>query len=182
MFQHPAQRIRTGAAYGCACGCAACSDSSYGSYGESAKRFDPDPTYLTSCPAYAKQYNKWQVYYNNYQSLPATLGIRTGPKVEKAMSGMRKAKTAAAAALAKCQSKDYEAAAEEVKNLPTLTDEDIRQISGAGTSQFSDGATNILVPIIGIGALGLGGLVVYRIVQNRKAAAKKAASAKTVVA
>lgn len=181
MFQHPAHRIQTGAAYGCACGCAACSGSSYGNYGaESAKVFDPDPTYISTCEGYAKQYKKWLKAYNKYQSLPATLGIRTGPEVEKAMSAMRKAKAAAASALSKCQGEEYKLAAEQAENLPGLTPEELQQIAGGGVSPFSEGATNILVPLIGVGVLGIGGLVVYRVVQNRKAAAKKAAAKKAV--
>ena len=184
MFQHPANRIRTGAAYGCACGCAACSDRSYGNYGaESAKKWDPDPTYLSTCKDYEKQYKKWLKAYNKYQSLPAFLGIRTGPEVEKAMSAMRKAKAAGEAALAKCQGEEYTAAAEQLASAPTLSTEELMAISGGGVSQFSQGgASNILVPLIGIGVLGLGGLVVYRVVQNRKVAAKKAAAKKATPA
>jgi hypothetical protein len=180
MFQHPANRR---SAYGgsCGCGCGSCGGSYAGTYGaESAKKWEPDAAYIATCADYAKQYNKWLKAYNEYQSLPAFLGIRTGPKVEKAMSKMRKAKAAGDAALAKCQGEEYKTLSETAPSSG-VSDEELMMIAGGGASQTGEG-TNLLIPIIGVGVLGIGGLVVYRIVQRKKAAKARAAKASAPVA
>lgn len=172
MFRHPANSRHS---YGCACGCGSCGSAYAGTYGaESAKKWDPDTSYIATCAEYEKQYNKWLKAYNTYQSLPAVLGIRTGPKVEKAMSAMRKAKTAGEAALAKCKSEEYKTLSEAPVSSG-ISDEEIMMISGGGAAQ-TGGGTNLLVPIIGLGVLGVGGLVVYRIVQRNKAAKARGAT------
>jgi hypothetical protein len=174
MFQHPATRR---SAYGCSCGCGSCGGSYAGTYGaESAKKWTPDAAYIATCADYAKQYNKWLKAYNEYQSLPAVLGIRTGPKVEKAMSKMRSAKVAGDAALAKCQGEEYKTLSEAA---PTsgVSDEELMMIAGGGGAAQVGEGTNLLIPLIGVGLLGFGGLVVYRIVQNKKRAKARAAKA-----
>lgn len=181
MFQHPANS-RHGYGGACGCGCGTCGSAYAGTYGaESAKKWDPDTSYIATCAEYEKQYSKWLKAYNTYQSLPAFLGIRTGPKVEKAMSAMRKAKAAGEAALAKCKSEEYKTLSETPVSTG-ISDEDLMTISGGGAAQMG-GGTNLLVPIIGLGVLGVGGLVVYRIVQKNKATkARAAAKAKTAPA
>jgi LPXTG-motif cell wall-anchored protein len=187
MFQHPANR-RTAYGGSCGCGCGSCGGSYAGTYGaESAKKWEPDAAYIATCADYAKQYNTWLKAYNEYQSLPAFIGIRTGPKVEKAMSKMRKAKAAGNAALAKCQGEEYKTLSETAPSSG-VSDEELMMIAGGGASQTGGGAsqtgegTNLLIPIIGVGVLGIGGLVVYRIVQRKKAAKARAAKASAPVA
>jgi hypothetical protein len=182
MFQHPANS-RHGYGGACGCGCGTCGSAYAGTYGaESAKKWDPDTSYIATCAEYEKQYNKWLKAYNTYQSLPAVLGIRTGPKVETAMSAMRKAKAAGEAALAKCKSEEYKTLSEAPVG-GGVSDEELMAIAGGGAAAQTGGGTNLLIPIIGLGVLGVGGLVVYRIVQRNKATkARAAAKAKTTPA
>ena len=177
MFRHPAT---TRSDYGRSCGCGTCAPSYGGTYGESAKKWTPDASYISTCPDYEKQYKKWLKAYSAYQALPAFLGIRTGKKVERYIADMKTAKVAGDAALAKCQGAEYQTLATTAPS-GGISDEELMTIAGGGgfasSGGDSGGGVNLLIPVIGVGVLGIGGLIAYRVIQRNKAAKARAAKA-----
>lgn len=176
MFQHTSARRRT---YGCSCGCGTCAGAYGSAYGEAATKWEPDGTYLTSCKEYKKQYDKWVKAYKQYQSLPAVLGIRTGPKVEKAVAAMKTAKVAGEAAKATCEGEEYQTLSAQITAAGStgggLTPEEILTVAGGGASQT--GSDNTLLYVLGAAVVGVGGFLGYRVYLRQKArAAKKVAA------
>jgi hypothetical protein len=181
MFQHPSHAHRARAAYGCACGCGTCSPSSV--YGASlhvgggdtgGTAWAWDTAYYDSCPKYKEKVDAYEKARKKYEALPSFLGFRAGGRnsdVEKYINKMKAAKRDGENALKKCESKELSTSGsaqplslEEAKKQVGLTD----NVGGE-----EDTGLGPLLYIGAAGVLGIGTLIVWKLVTRKQAEAAR---------
>ncbi len=179
MFAHPAYAAPR-AAYGCACGCGTCSPSSaygaslkFGGGGGGGTKWAWDTTYYDSCPKYKEKVDAYEKARKKYESIPSFLGIRAGGRnsdVEKYINKMKAAKRDGETALKKCESKELSTSG----SAQPLSIEQAKQQIGLTDTVGGGEEDTGLGPLLYVGAagvLGVGALIVWKLVTRKQASA-----------